>query len=719
MSTVLRQSKAIAISECLRMATSPAWSILLFLWTLVCALFFQIVINYAASNALPAGETPMSYFFRTAPFLLPLLLIVFVPQLTMDVVAGRRERGRMEQLLISGLRPSALILGSYFAICLLLGLLLIPPLLFHLVVAMHADPDFGKTLSALVNLYIIGAAIAALGLSVSCWTPSRLSAGLVAVSIGMAWWIIDVFGQQIDQSDQWLLLRNTFAMAMSIYDSASGLIEPRILLSFILLTVALLFVARCGLDAKRYPRSRLISALSLCIILLVIISHTQDWKTRWDLTSQGHHSISPETQAVAASLINNGGLQITLSSTPDMRSNPLDAPVYERCRHMLQRLQASGLRFTEMDPALDPQGTLQLARSCDIQAKDWKHPLLILRYLNQFAVLRMKDLAVYEARENSIQLQALRCEGALLAAMNFLQKGRNIKIAWLENDHTRPITTQLLHHRNQSLQSAVQRLKSDGYVISTITSLDDLAKKQNQDIDALIIPGLKSDITKQQRLQLQELISNGTSILICLDQTMLPELDGFLSDFNLQHIHGPVAQLLDAEQKLIETTFDVPLADELAPFGLLYREQQLLHAHNSGVLCVYKHPNNTHQTSLYFSSPYPLIQGNGQTINNAGFIAIAHSKEKKHGSLACIADVDVISDKFLHMEANNRTFSVLTRYISKQEIINTMSPEPVVAQRFTLNSQQRLILTWLIAVGLPLLSAGLGAYVAWRRRRCP
>ena len=109
MNQLLRQSRAIAWSECLRMATSPAWSILLFLWTLVCSLFFQIVINYAAANALPAGETPMSYFFRTAPFLLPLLLIVFVPQLTMDVVAGRRERGRMQHLLISGVRPAALI----------------------------------------------------------------------------------------------------------------------------------------------------------------------------------------------------------------------------------------------------------------------------------------------------------------------------------------------------------------------------------------------------------------------------------------------------------------------------------------------------------------------------------------------------------------------------------------------------------------------------------
>jgi len=72
------------------MATSPAWSIFLFLWTLVCGLFFQIVINYAAATALPVGETPMSYFFITAPFLLPLLLIVFVPQLSMDVVACRR-----------------------------------------------------------------------------------------------------------------------------------------------------------------------------------------------------------------------------------------------------------------------------------------------------------------------------------------------------------------------------------------------------------------------------------------------------------------------------------------------------------------------------------------------------------------------------------------------------------------------------------------------------
>ena len=713
MKRILHQSKAIAISECLRMATSPAWAILLFLWTLVCALFFQIVINYAASNALPAGETPMSYFFRTAPFLLPLLLIVFVPQLTMDVVAGRRERGRMEQLLISGLKPSALIIGSYFAICLLIALLLIPPLLFHLVVAMHAAPDFGKTLSALMNLYVIGAAIAALGLAVSCWTPSRLSAGLLAVSIGIAWWIIDVFGQQIDQTDEWLLLRNAFAMAMSIYDSASGQLDPRVIIGFILLTVAFLFIARCGLDAKRFPRSRIISAAAFSLVTIVFINHLQSWNARWDLTSQGQHSITAETQETALDLINNGGLHITLASTPHMRSDPLDAPVYERCRHMLKRLENIGLRFNEMDPALDPNGTLQLSRECDIQPKDWKHPLLILRYLNQYSVLRMKDLAIYEARDNNLQLQALRCEGALLAGMQFLKKGRNIHIAWLENNDTRPVNTELLHHRNQSMQSALQRLKSDGYIVHVIKDISEA----NDTFDALVIPGVKNDITEQQRIFLQNLITSGTSIFIILDKPGLTHLSHLLTDYGINTINGPLAQIIDSEQKLIATQFNVQLQDESEPFGLLYREQLQLYLNKSHGLSINNKQSLTHRTKGFFHSSDPIINTQGKPQNTPCFIGIAHSIDKKHGSMVAFANAAALSDEHLHKQANNQIFSVLTRYLSKHEIINSMSPEPVSAKRFTLSSQQRLILTWCIGIGLPLLSALLGAFVAWRRRR--
>ncbi|MFW5751518.1 MAG: hypothetical protein ACOCZK_07730, partial [Planctomycetota bacterium] len=94
--SVLRQTWALTRAEWLRQLTGPIWAVLLVLWTLVCALFFSRVIQHASAVALPAGETPVTWFFRASPEMLSLLLVVFIPQLTMEAVAGRRERGRLE-----------------------------------------------------------------------------------------------------------------------------------------------------------------------------------------------------------------------------------------------------------------------------------------------------------------------------------------------------------------------------------------------------------------------------------------------------------------------------------------------------------------------------------------------------------------------------------------------------------------------------------------------
>ena len=82
--------------------------------------------------------------------MMALLLVVFVPPLTMDAIAGRRERGRLEHMLV-GVRPSALLCGAFLACAGLVGLLLIPLVLFHLVLGPY-DPDPGHTIGGALPL---------------------------------------------------------------------------------------------------------------------------------------------------------------------------------------------------------------------------------------------------------------------------------------------------------------------------------------------------------------------------------------------------------------------------------------------------------------------------------------------------------------------------------------------------------------------------------------
>lgn len=721
MKRTLRQSLAVAWSEYLRMATSPAWAILLFLWTLVCGLFFQIVINYAAANALPAGETPMSYFFRTAPFLLPLLLIVFVPQLTMDVVAGRRERRRMEHLLISGLHPGALIIGAFVAICGLLLLLIIPPLLFHGIIAMHAEPDIGKTLSALISLLFIGASIAALGLCISCWAPHRLAASLVALSIGIAWWIIDVFGQQIDQADNWESWRAALAMALTIYDSASGLLEPRLLLGFSLLTLTLLYIARCGLDWHRYPRARLLSAAMGLLLGTVFIVHAQQWHSRWDMTAYNAHSLNAETQSLSADLIEGGGLQITLSSTPAMRSDAIDGPIYERCLHMFRRLSGAGLRLKEMDPALDPEGTLHLSRELSLESKDWQHPLVIVRHLNNSVILKASQLGVHEQRDGETVLKALRCESALLAALHYLKDGQQRYIAWLHNEQVRDLSATILHKRNLTMQSAFQSLKSDGYAVQPVEAIHDV----NQDTDLLLIPGPRKDLSQQEAGHIHQLLRSGTSVLLLLDgredSSHLEELHGLLQDFGITPTRSAVYQRNPEDEQQMLHSFPVYADDKQSTLGAFHRKQFPFVVHWGRALQRRPLQDPDFISSTLFQSNEALFTKEQDRFlpgaNDVCFLSIAHSRRPEYGHFAVCGSVDSFSDGALHLGYNRQCLSLLTRNLLRRPLSDTLPPQAVQAHRFSLSTAQKMILIWCVGIGLPLFSAGLGGCIAWRRRR--
>ncbi len=719
MNKLLQQSLAITKSECLRMATSPAWAILLFLWTLVCGLFFQIVINYAAANALPVGETPMSYFFRTAPFLLPLLLIIFIPQLTMDVVAGRRERGRMEHLLISGLKPGALIIGAFLAICCLLLSLIIPPIIFHGIVAIHADPDFGKTASALFSLLFIGASIASLGLCISCWAPNRLSASLIAVSIGITWWIIDVFGQQIDQGDNWESWRASLALALTVYDSASGLVEPRIFIGFGILTLALLYIARCGLDWHRYPRSRIMSATMGFIIGIICIAHFQTLNTRWDFTSYRTHSLNKQTLTLTRELIQQAHIQVTVSTTPAIRSSPIDGPIYERCHNMFKRLSNEGIAYHEMDPALDPNAAMQLSRECNLDQSDWQHPLVIIKYLNNHVVLKNTNLAAYEQIGDQITLKALRCEGSFLAALQYFKDGHLKQVAWLNNEHVRPLQTQVLHQRDRSIQSAYQRLISDGYSVQQIKSISEA----NDQHHLLIIPGLINDLSEDEVTHIINLLQNGTSILMLIDghghQQFKQHQSSLLNDFGINLYQGLAVEL--DEQKNPSPLFNRQFISTSGPFKVIHQDHKQFTAAMAQPMRVTNSTDKQYTTKGYLLNKQELhlLQKSGvsEIEDPVYLIAISESATPKTGHLGVISCVDSFSDAHIHRGSNGLSLSLLSKHLLRRPIVDELPPQAVQAHRFELSTVQKLMLIWCIGIGLPLLSGGIGALVAWRRRR--
>ena len=94
---------------------SPLAYVVLTTWLVWNGVVFWVLTEFYARNAVSSGAaSPLSAFFGgSSLFFIPLL--VFVPVLTMRLVAGEKQSGTIEPLLTAPVSDASVVLGKYFA----------------------------------------------------------------------------------------------------------------------------------------------------------------------------------------------------------------------------------------------------------------------------------------------------------------------------------------------------------------------------------------------------------------------------------------------------------------------------------------------------------------------------------------------------------------------------------------------------------------------------
>src|SRR5262245_8522235 len=114
-------------------------------------------------------------------YIMPLLL----PMLTMGVYAEERKRGTMEMLMTSPLTEFQIVIGKFSASLTFFMVMLAPTLLYYLLVGPYSEPALPWRIvgTGYLGLFLLGAALIALGLFISSLTESQIVAGVVTYVI--------------------------------------------------------------------------------------------------------------------------------------------------------------------------------------------------------------------------------------------------------------------------------------------------------------------------------------------------------------------------------------------------------------------------------------------------------------------------------------------------------------------------------------------------------
>ena len=157
----------------------------------------KIAYVYTIAFVVLANSIFMNEFFLTGTVdmtgffdLMPLLLPIFLPAVTMRLWAEERKTRTLELLLTMPIRPVQAVLGKYLAALSLYGLFLAGSLPIVIMLYALGDPDGGLIVSGYLGLIGFGGVFLALGMAMSALSSDQIVAFVATTVVGFLFVLI-------------------------------------------------------------------------------------------------------------------------------------------------------------------------------------------------------------------------------------------------------------------------------------------------------------------------------------------------------------------------------------------------------------------------------------------------------------------------------------------------------------------------------------------------
>lgn len=237
-----------------RMAVRP------FAWTLagivLAMMAWQFLLGVSAfmhaQPTVPGDVTGPGFTDAViAPYLLNYvqLCLVIAPLVTMQALAGERDDQRLALLASTGATAARIVLGKFFARLVFLWLLLLVIATMPLMLAHATHLDWGQFAAAMLATALCVAALTAIGIACSAFTPEPALAAAAALLIGTALALIDA-GVRLTGGGGWLAW---LALHTHLAPAMRGLVRSQDIVYFLVVaTLALVFaIRRVGGERER------------------------------------------------------------------------------------------------------------------------------------------------------------------------------------------------------------------------------------------------------------------------------------------------------------------------------------------------------------------------------------------------------------------------------------------------------------------------------------
>lgn len=190
-------------------------------------------------NILDYGFSDLTSFFELAPW----IFLFLIPAVTMRAFSDEKKTGTIELLFTKPISIKNIVLGKYLGAVVLIGLALLPTLLYVLTISQLGNPpgnwDFGSTLGSYLGLLFFVLAYTAIGIFSSTLSENQIVAFIIAVFLCFfMYYGFEGIGSLLTNSD---LVLTSLGMKDHFNSMARGVLDTRDIIYF--LSISILFIS--------------------------------------------------------------------------------------------------------------------------------------------------------------------------------------------------------------------------------------------------------------------------------------------------------------------------------------------------------------------------------------------------------------------------------------------------------------------------------------------
>ena len=256
----MRNILAIAQKELKSYFASPIAYVVLGLWAVVFGFFFVAILQFFVRQSMSVNQFGMQgpqalninqQLIR--PLVaqnVPILVLFFLPMVTMRTYSEEKRSGTIELLLTSPITDLEIILGKFFGAMALYGVMLAVTVIHLAVLFKYGNPEWKPIVTVYLGLLLLGGCFVSVGLFISSLTKNQIVAFVATFGVFLMLWVITWIGSfsgpTVDKLTQYLSIIDHFD------DFGKGVLDTSHLIYYVSFITFGLFLTAKSVDSERW-----------------------------------------------------------------------------------------------------------------------------------------------------------------------------------------------------------------------------------------------------------------------------------------------------------------------------------------------------------------------------------------------------------------------------------------------------------------------------------